>query len=386
MNKCFYIIVFLIGSLFLQIENSSAQLKFYEDSFPGGVTAGGYSPGVGLQAVSGTFSIHISPGSTIRKAYLFAGKQGPVVPITVGLNGNNILMDSSTVLTSFYSMYGGIASVHAVEVASLLNATTLNYTLNFPGGGTTSNVYTDFYLYVAYDNAAMDIVNTAIFLNSYDFGVAVPFNMYVTAPIMNNANIGLSVSCGYMCNYNDGDHVFVNGTYLGKLGGPDTNSSTFCGGTMGSFYYEMNTLFGLNGDLPDLAMDSTDALSSIQTVLPSTTNSVYLVFNDDTSGAPDNSTWLAVLAYGNGVTGIDNADQNYLLEIFPTLIKDELTVNYKSQELSEIILFDIASRKVFQQEFTNSISINTEQLANGIYIYELRNKNGVIKKGKVVKD
>ena len=39
-----------------------------------------------------------------------------------------------------------------------------------------------------------------------------------------------------------------------------------------------------------------------------------------------------------------------------------------------------------QKEFINSISINTEQLAKGIYLYEVRNKNGVIKKGKVVKD
>ena len=47
---------------------------------------------------------------------------------------------------------------------------------------------------------------------------------------------------------------------------------------------------------------------------------------------------------------------------------------------------DIASRKLLQQKFTNAVSLNTEQLAKGVYLYEVRNKNGVIKKGKVVKD
>src|SRR5688572_30006105 len=222
MIKYFYIItLFLCGFLFLKTENSSAQLKFYEDSFHGGVTAGGHSPGVVIQPVSGAFSIHVAPGSSIRKAYLFAGRHGQVLPITVGLNGNNILFDSSTVLTSFFSPYGGIGSVHAVEVTSFLNATTFNYTLNFPGGGGAHNTYNDFYLYVAYDNAAMDMVNTAIFVNTHDFDTIVPFNLNVTVPMMNTMNIGLSFSCGYMCSYNDGNYISINGTQLGKIGGPD---------------------------------------------------------------------------------------------------------------------------------------------------------------------
>jgi hypothetical protein len=44
-----------------------------------------------------------------------------------------------------------------------------------------------------------------------------------------------------------------------------------------------------------------------------------------------------------------------------------------------------------EQSFTKSTSINTEQLAKGIYLYEVRNnpdsyRDGVIKKGKVVKE
>ena len=39
-----------------------------------------------------------------------------------------------------------------------------------------------------------------------------------------------------------------------------------------------------------------------------------------------------------------------------------------------------------QEKFTCSTVLNAEQLAKGVYLYELRNKAGVSKKGKVVKD
>jgi hypothetical protein len=74
------------------------------------------------------------------------------------------------------------------------------------------------------------------------------------------------------------------------------------------------------------------------------------------------------------------------LSVFPNPVTDKLTITSKTNEPLEITLFDLTSRKLLQQQFTNSTSINTSNLSKGIYIYELRNKNGVIKKGKVIKD
>jgi hypothetical protein len=71
---------------------------------------------------------------------------------------------------------------------------------------------------------------------------------------------------------------------------------------------------------------------------------------------------------------------------FPTPFSDKLNFAFDNNELSEIILYDIASRKLLQQKFTNSVSINTEQLAKGIYLYEVRCGSSLCKKGKVVKD
>ncbi len=74
------------------------------------------------------------------------------------------------------------------------------------------------------------------------------------------------------------------------------------------------------------------------------------------------------------------------LHVYPNPFSDELSINIINNKISELLFYDITSRLILQQTFTNSTLINTEQLAKGIYLYIVRNKNGVIKKGKVVKD
>jgi hypothetical protein len=74
------------------------------------------------------------------------------------------------------------------------------------------------------------------------------------------------------------------------------------------------------------------------------------------------------------------------VNIFPNPISDKINITGKINELIEFVLYDFTGRKTLQQFFTNSTSVNTEQLAKGIYLYEVRNKNGVVKKGKIVKD
>ena len=84
-------------------------------------------------------------------------------------------------------------------------------------------------------------------------------------------------------------------------------------------------------------------------------------------------------------TGI--GDQNVTdIKIHPNPFTEKLNCTIGNKANGEIILYDIASRKLLQQNFISSVSLNTEQLAKGIYLYEVRNKNEMIKKGKVVKD
>jgi hypothetical protein len=72
--------------------------------------------------------------------------------------------------------------------------------------------------------------------------------------------------------------------------------------------------------------------------------------------------------------------------VFPNPVTNNLTITTHTNTLSEIILYDITSRKLLHQQFTNTVTLNTSQLSKGIYIYEVTNNKGVIGKGKVVKE
>ncbi len=71
--------------------------------------------------------------------------------------------------------------------------------------------------------------------------------------------------------------------------------------------------------------------------------------------------------------------------IYPNPFTDKLNFQTHNYEQLEIIIYDITSRKLLQQTFTNTTTLNTEQLAKGMYLYTVRNKNGIIKNGKVIK-
>ncbi len=89
-----------------------------------------------------------------------------------------------------------------------------------------------------------------------------------------------------------------------------------------------------------------------------------------------------IVCENNGVTNYSN---EIIINIFPNPVTDKFTIAINNNEPTEIILYDLSSRKILQQTFTNSTTINTEQLAKGMYLYTVRNRNGIIKNGKVIK-
>jgi hypothetical protein len=84
--------------------------------------------------------------------------------------------------------------------------------------------------------------------------------------------------------------------------------------------------------------------------------------------------------------GINEFNENIAVNLFPNPITNSLNISNSNNELSVITMYDITLRKLLEQQFTNSITINTQQFTKGIYVYEVRDKNRVVKKGKVVKD
>jgi ligand-binding sensor domain-containing protein len=95
---------------------------------------------------------------------------------------------------------------------------------------------------------------------------------------------------------------------------------------------------------------------------------------------------LAVFKEG-GVILLSNdiANTQPATKIFPNPFSNQLTFFLADNELTMISIYDFLGQQILQQSFKNSITINTEQLAQGIYFYELRNSKGTLKTGKVVK-
>lgn len=71
--------------------------------------------------------------------------------------------------------------------------------------------------------------------------------------------------------------------------------------------------------------------------------------------------------------------------IFPNPFFNQLTVKLANYKQAQLILYDIFSQQVLQQTITNASTINTDRFAAGIYFYELRNDEGLVENGKIIK-
>ncbi|HKR04759.1 MAG TPA: T9SS type A sorting domain-containing protein [Bacteroidia bacterium] len=111
-----------------------------------------------------------------------------------------------------------------------------------------------------------------------------------------------------------------------------------------------------------------------------------LVSNPCSSGFIVNGLSVVGQPYSCPTTGIDEISDHSGVNVFPNPFSGYIEISLAGNELTEIILYDLVSRKRVQKIFRNNVSLNTAALAKGIYFYEVRKNNAVIKKGKVIKE
>lgn len=73
------------------------------------------------------------------------------------------------------------------------------------------------------------------------------------------------------------------------------------------------------------------------------------------------------------------------ISISPNPFTNEITVKSSKNETCTIVIYDITSRKTVQKKFTGTAVLNTVTLPKGIYIYEVRCHNVILRKGKIIK-
>ncbi len=94
--------------------------------------------------------------------------------------------------------------------------------------------------------------------------------------------------------------------------------------------------------------------------------------------------WTSIAPPCNGTVGITNPTETQIT-IYPNPATSQLTVTTANNQPSQIIIYDITSRKIMEQKFIGTATLNIETLAKGIYFYEVMNGKQAVK-GKVVKE
>jgi hypothetical protein len=99
------------------------------------------------------------------------------------------------------------------------------------------------------------------------------------------------------------------------------------------------------------------------------------------------NVFVAKLSYSQSGQGISEISPAKEFLLYPNPFDDKLTASPPAPlqgraEEEELTLFDVFSRVLLRRSFVNSATINTEQLARGIYFYEIKDKDGVAARGK----
>ncbi|GIV41734.1 MAG: hypothetical protein KatS3mg034_1044 [Vicingaceae bacterium] len=287
------------------IGSTYAQTLFHQDIFYGGVTAGGFSTGGGFG--SGTLNLYIEPGSTIRKAYLFSYRIGypPSVPITVN-NVPYIFDTLNCIMTvSHKTIYASPTKLYYYDITNDLNSSitsTFNITIPDQFDLPINWGWWTAFIYIEYENLSLSRVASTLWINDKDYFGNESYTMTGMNPVNNSNPIGLSLMLDRAIDYTyDGSIVTINSNILGVVGGSDSvNYLWGWGGAKGHFYYQNNTLFGLDDDTANATMNGSDALADISSYIANGANgySLNIVHSNPnpSSGAP-NWNLLFINAY-----------------------------------------------------------------------------------------
>ncbi|TAH43645.1 MAG: T9SS type A sorting domain-containing protein [Bacteroidetes bacterium] len=77
---------------------------------------------------------------------------------------------------------------------------------------------------------------------------------------------------------------------------------------------------------------------------------------------------------------------NEEINLYPNPFRERISISIDNNHENVINLFDLTGRKILTRTFINSTFINTENVPNGIYFYEICKNNESHKKGILVKN
>jgi len=89
----------------------------------------------------------------------------------------------------------------------------------------------------------------------------------------------------------------------------------------------------------------------------------------------------------SSAVGIKSSHQNTEIKVFPNPFTDKFEINLsKEYENVEITIYDVLSHIIYTNNYqsTNKITINRNNMASGVYFYQIKSDNVIVAKGRVV--
>lgn len=82
----------------------------------------------------------------------------------------------------------------------------------------------------------------------------------------------------------------------------------------------------------------------------------------------------------------ENTDNPLAFSVFPNPFANQLTFTLPSNQKSTVRIYNMLSQLVIEQKLSNSLTIETNDLKDGVYMYTIKNNQGkVLKSGKLIK-
>jgi gliding motility-associated-like protein len=301
MEQFYRHIVFLC--LILSLSTAYSQITYLQEIYNGGITGDGYNQWASNQP--GQLDVYIEPGSTIKRAILFASVIGDPEDRIANFNGTPIVLSASNSINDYYIVsYAGFNLRYrdiGVEVTELINPTINTYNLVPPFQNSLFieyGAYINFYLLVLYENPLLPIINSNVFVNDIQPQAIQSYSLINLNPFDLSKSVGLGLNSDHFCDIiQDGSFISLDGSSLGLIGGEDDNQHGGVCGISSSFYHQNEQLFGLGNDIPNTTMNGVDGIASIESYILNSTF-INIEFEYQSSLAPaSNPVHQLFLAY-----------------------------------------------------------------------------------------
>lgn len=141
--------------------------------------------------------------------------------------------------------------------------------------------------------------------------------------------------------------------------------------------------------------DTTSPSNLYQQVMADTdsatfTTNISSLYNDNYGYIHDFDTipvfWQAIAPEWILKTSINEPAQPQIsVKVYPNPFSQQLTFSLSDNAQTTVSVCNLLGQQELRQTFTNTITIDTNHLEEGIYLYMLQNDKGIIKTGKIVK-